>query len=406
MSVPQPWSDVRYWLIDLTREIGAATKDGTLPAMLALDRVWITGDGRAKLLDFPAPGAAADADELKAASSSAAPPSSDPYLEARNFLSLVARAALRGSADATEPSGQKLALPLPLHVREFLNKLAGMANPDAILSALEPLLRRAAVVSRWRRLGVISGCAAFPILAGLCMILGQQMLDAFQRSQPGVFQLSQLLQQRAAMRSSWFIKTPGGPDDRLVAIYIADHFRSTITNASTWSNLLTLALITPESRRFAEQSIIEHPHPTAEETHEADAALSLFGTATEAFNFTKQRWFPLVVIGVSFFAYVAIPAVILALVFRGGLVLLVFGVAVVRPDGARASRLRMLWRSLITWSPVLAAPVLLAFLTPFVGLFPCATVWATLVVALVILSLAQRHRSLQDRLAGTWMVPR
>ena len=49
---------MRFWLYDLALEIAAATKDGTLPATLALDRVWITGDGRAKLLDFPAPGLA------------------------------------------------------------------------------------------------------------------------------------------------------------------------------------------------------------------------------------------------------------------------------------------------------------------------------------------------------------
>ena len=54
----QPWSQVRFWLYDLAREISAAEKDGTLPPVLALDRVWITGDGRAKLLDFPAPGLA------------------------------------------------------------------------------------------------------------------------------------------------------------------------------------------------------------------------------------------------------------------------------------------------------------------------------------------------------------
>ena len=54
----QPWSQVRFWLYDLAREIGAAEKDGTLPPVLTLDRVWITGDGRAKLLDFSAPGLA------------------------------------------------------------------------------------------------------------------------------------------------------------------------------------------------------------------------------------------------------------------------------------------------------------------------------------------------------------
>jgi hypothetical protein len=56
IQAPQPWRQVRFWLFDLANEISAAEKDGTLPPVLAMDRVWITDDGRAKLLNFPAPG--------------------------------------------------------------------------------------------------------------------------------------------------------------------------------------------------------------------------------------------------------------------------------------------------------------------------------------------------------------
>jgi hypothetical protein len=55
IAQPQPWSQVRFWIHDLANEIAAAEKDGTLPSELSLDRVWITGEGRAKLLDFTAP---------------------------------------------------------------------------------------------------------------------------------------------------------------------------------------------------------------------------------------------------------------------------------------------------------------------------------------------------------------
>ena len=48
---------MRFWLCDLAEELNAGLNDGTLPKQLALDRVWITAEGRAKLLDFPAPGA-------------------------------------------------------------------------------------------------------------------------------------------------------------------------------------------------------------------------------------------------------------------------------------------------------------------------------------------------------------
>ena len=56
IQTPQPWRQARFWLFDLANEISAAEKDGTLPPVLAMDRVWITDDGRAKLLNFPAPG--------------------------------------------------------------------------------------------------------------------------------------------------------------------------------------------------------------------------------------------------------------------------------------------------------------------------------------------------------------
>ena len=50
--------------------------------------------------------------------------------------------------------------------------------------------------------------------------------------------------------------------------------------------------------------------------------------------------------------YVCLPALIAALLFRGGLVLRMAGIAFVRRDGKRASRLRVFWRALVAWSPL------------------------------------------------------
>ena len=50
--------------------------------------------------------------------------------------------------------------------------------------------------------------------------------------------------------------------------------------------------------------------------------------------------------------YVCLPALVAALLFRGGLVLLIAGVTYVRKDGQRASRLRLLWRAMVAWSPL------------------------------------------------------
>ena len=53
----QPWSTVRFWLHDLSEEITGADRDGTLPGEIGNDQVWLTHDGRAVLLEFPAPDA-------------------------------------------------------------------------------------------------------------------------------------------------------------------------------------------------------------------------------------------------------------------------------------------------------------------------------------------------------------
>lgn len=49
------WPLVHGWLNDLAKELAAAERDGTTPP-LGVDRVWIRPDGRAVLLDWPAPG--------------------------------------------------------------------------------------------------------------------------------------------------------------------------------------------------------------------------------------------------------------------------------------------------------------------------------------------------------------
>jgi hypothetical protein len=102
---------------------------------------------------------------------------------------------------------------------------------------------------------------------------------------------------------------------------------------------------------------------------------------------------------------VALPAVIAALVFRGGLVLLVAGVTYVRHDGLQASRLRLLWRSVLTWSPV-AGAVVAAMAAMEMKTVSLALLSGLPVIVFAGWSLWLPQRGLQDRLAGTWPVPR
>jgi len=406
----QPWSQVRFWLYDLAREISAAEKDGTLPPVLALDRVWITGDGRAKLLDFPAPGLASAARFNDSTIQPVnAPPSPAPPLpengRTQRFLGKIAAAALAGWANPMAGAANAVTVPLPVHARRLLDGLPQLPDADAVDGALLPLLSRLAGVTRLRRAAIVAGCLVFPLFFGISFIYGMSLLEKWNRSNPGLMKLNMLLAQRIGMNSRWTKNQPH-PTDRQFAIYIAGHYRGVITNDAAWSSGFALTMIKGEARRFAEQSIAEHPAPTEEEIKEADAALKEPLTRAQAFDFSKKPWFPLLMTFSTLVIYVCIPALLAALLFRGGLVLLLARMTFVRKDGLRASRLRVFWRALVAWSPLLLGMVLTGLLKMWFGLFAAALVVSLLICGLTILSVALPDRGLPDRLAGTWPVPR
>ena len=405
MAVPQPWRQVRFWLYDLAKEISAAKKDGTLPEVLALDRVWITRDGRAKLLDFPSPGLA-NPNNRQADTT----PSVVTVREGQSpqrFLSEVAVAALEGRADAAvaEP-----AVLLPLHARNFLKSLPQLADADAVVAAFQPLLRRVTTVSRLRRAAIVAGCAAFPVLMSVFSVVATNMMHEMA---PNAMELFHVLQQRSsvpsdkenadvAVAAKHKEKTL---TNRHIAVYIASHFRDTITDKGNWESPFMLSLVKGDDRAFAERSVAEHPAPTRKEIAEADAVLEP--------RLRKYRDFepqPIFILMMLLTIYVSIPAVVAALLFRGGLVVWMAGVTFLRRDGKRASRLRVFWRALVAWGPLWLALILIVSSSgkqnPITSNDLPLAVLLTLFFVLSIVSVALPTRGLADRLAGTWPMPR
>jgi hypothetical protein len=397
-STPQPWAQVRYWLYDLATELSAAQKDGAFPPRLDLDRVWITGDGRAKLLDFPAPGAPAPA----ADAGSPSPPMPN-NANAPLFLGQIAAAALEGRPEAAAKPPSEASVPLPSHVRKFFKGLPQLPDTDSFLLALRPLLQRIAVVTRPRRAAVVAACSVFPLFMACSFLFGPALLDQWNRRNPGVFELSQVLNQRSAMRR-WAKSLPG-PTDRQYAIYIAQHYRAAITNDASLSYPSAFNLIKGEDRRFAQESLVQHPPPTDSEIAEADAAVKKSLPGREVLDMVRKPAFAVMMLYWTLAIYVCLPALIAALAFRGGLILLATGVTFVRRDGATASRGRLFWRALVAWSPLLPA-MTLSSLSMALKSPRCAAFTLGAVFGLALLSIALPRRGLQDRLAGTWPVPR
>jgi len=392
---PRSWAQVRFWLHDIARELSVAEADGTQPPVLALDRVWITGEGRAKLLDFPAPGASGSSDELGSYG--------DTATRAQGFIDQVAAVALGGRL-ADGKSASMVRGILPVHARRFLEALPTLSGVQAVAAALQPLLRRPAEVTRGRRSMIVTACITFPVVASLAGVLGISSMQSWQRRYPELMQLSNVLNTWRAKQMP-FVPENKLPSDQLIGTYIAAHYGSVITNEPIWSSTMARVFIPPDARVFAERSLEEYASPAADVLEQAEKRLKGFARQPSPGNLPSPALFWPFLLWFTSLIYVALPAVIAAFLFRGGLVLLATGVTYVRRDGRRASRGRMLWRSLVAWSPVFGAVALVA-----VALHLKSGLWALwsvlLVITLVGWSLWLPERGLQDRLAGTWPVPR
>ncbi len=166
----QPWSRVRFWLLDLAEEIDLGQKSQSSPEILALGHVWITADGRAKLLDFPAPGCES--------------PSQNPHAGTNTspdlFLNQVVVSALEGrTVAAAEARPASVAVPLPLHAHDILRELQTAINPSLLVEHLRPLLNNLATVSRRRRFSLMAACCALPLFVGMVVCIGFYVAKAY-----------------------------------------------------------------------------------------------------------------------------------------------------------------------------------------------------------------------------------
>lgn len=401
LDQPRPWSSVRFWLLDLAEELAAAESETSQPALL-LDRVWITADGRAKLLDFPAP----KIDALKRR-----PPSTVPAATAQQFLNQVAISALEGrEATAQEAAHHTAAAPLPIAAHDFLSELPKPAPLADVAERLRPLTRQKPAVPRERRIALVAACCLPALVFTGFMVFGLQLYKQVASQHPEVQEMNVML---IMLRAAQGGKIPGGqpkPEEvEALEVYIAHRFRETVADPTIMSNPIWKSVFKDEGRRELERIMAAHPNPTAAEIQAATERLSGMQILDHLQKANDQisQMIPVVslAMAVAWLAIVGVLSVAAAVTFRGGLLWWVFGIDAVTASGARASRLRLLGRSLLAWSPILLLPLTIALLTPLVSMPVTIGILAVLQLVLTTCSLCLPHRGLPDRLTGTWLVP-
>lgn len=395
------WDQARFWLLDLAEELQAAERDGSLPE-LDLDRVWITSGNSAKLLDFPVHG---DASAQRA---------QEPPITPQSFLCQVAQfTCATGMSTSGDAQAGSVTPPLPLHARDLLDRFTTAPGLADILKGLKAAQHRLATVTRGRRLGLLAACATVPVLGLMLAVFSINQAGRLATAHPDYAALNVCLlhmdKLERHVRSGR--AEDAGPRDAF-ELYIAGRFRPIIANATLWNSLPAVSSIAPSQRRLAEQIIGRRPPPTAEEITAAEMEVTrqLKGTPDEVALKLRPALKPATaglvagyLIGV---VLVILPCWLSSLCFGGGAIVYLFGLVFLNRDGSRASRGRVLWRNVLAGLPFLLTPLAALLLAKTIGTTAAASVVVTGMVGLALVSALLPERSLQDRLAGTWLVPK
>ena len=416
----QNWAAVRFWLHDLASEIKASREHASPPPALELDRVWITTDNRAVLLDFPCPGV----------NRASAPPiitaaRFEDFASVQKFLNAVAEHGL----SRAKPTGNP---PEPLHAQPFLRSLAEnrFESLEFLIGNLQSLLAKKAEVSRRRRLAVVAmtlGPAVFlAVVVGLTLWFTNKRTA---RNWPTQFPGSAEL--RAELRAYDIFRDHPGAEGarfqdetqsqnprmrfrRAFRIHFAAHHRALIEDSNFWAHAAVAEAVTPEQRNIAVEAIADNPKVSAKELEESDAMMAKLQGVVLTADTELPAWSALG----AFWALVMIVALLdlgCVLILSEGLFLRLLGIATVNGRGERASRLRLLGRTILAWSPcIIGAPLCLAlWLTWLPGLELSApivpwmlVIFTALVVAAIAYAVRRPARGLPDLIVRTWLVPR
>lgn len=415
----QSWTTVRFWLHDLASEYAAGSKHESLPSALSMDRVWITRDNRAMLLDFPYPGV-----EPAKVPPAIVTADADGFAASQQFLDAVAKHAFDSSEEASSP-------PAPLHAQPFLRSLAEgrFESAEVLVGNLQSLLGKRAEVSRRRRLAVIALAASPALVVALSVMamiwIGNKRMN---RTWPAQFEGSAELRaellaydifgDHPAIETLDFGQNPEEEAmkqfRRAFRIHMAGHHRAVIEDSNFWAHPVVSEILTGEHREIATDALANHPTVTVRRLEEADAILDLLRPVIRAADTNVPEWTAVGVFwGLLFF--VALIDLGCAMIFGEGLFLRLLGVASVKRNGKKASRLRVLGRTLLVWSPFAAGATLSLWLwfvwLPGFNTSARALVWALGILSILILAgiawaVWKPARGLQDMVAGTWLVPR
>ena len=360
-------------------------RDGAI-ATLAIDRVWITRHGYAKLLDFRAPGVQPTAHRRN-------PP---PRNRGRCFWRSLRGAPSNGRLTnrAWPPHG--LASAAARRIGD--DRDAGAARVCDLVGGRGP---DGGTAAGSRSCGPLPACRVAERLwycscesrLSVLLIINPLMTRTLP---PDVMALT------SALRRLDLSRPVDSRERAALEVYIAGRFRPMITDRQHWTNPVTVGLLlrasSPSgswpSTRPSPPTSWRRPQRRSVRSSEQQAA------ASALLHLVQRLSRALIGLILLLLTFIALFGLVWAFLLRGGLLLRACGIAVVTVDGKPASRLRALWRGLVAWGLVPAALVLVFTMGPAIG-----SLAGVLLLAGAVLAVVDPGRGLQDRIAGTRLVP-
>lgn len=339
------WKEMRGVLRSLAGELGDRFARSGSAGPLSAARVWVNPQGRALLLDFPAE----SSDAAEAPATEVNPENWREFLASITALGLEDRATGRPWQSA----------PLPAHARAILAQLSPSGPPATSVAAFGDALENASNlpdrVTSFRRAGPVGILAAVPAVIVALRLVLPAVLSGFP---PWYNDL--------AINAQAYIDTLRSANRRAggdsMARHTADAIQVILARAriealqSPQIGKPALDNLPPRARAEVDSAAARYPAPDSQTVARARAFLA---GRIHLVNFQAGLGTVPAALaqGMKTLGYLGIAGVLLALIFRGGLLFTLFGIAVQRTDGSPAGRLRCLGRSLAAWGPLLALTV-------------------------------------------------
>jgi hypothetical protein len=264
----------------------------------------------------------------------------------------------------------------------------------------------------------VAVCGLVPVFMTLAILGALYVMDRSKTIDPEAYALRACTGQLAGFdrreRNGQVLTPQDRERKELIEIYIAEHLRDAAEEAAIIARRFPAVNSVSGQQELAARALAKHQVRSPERVKEAEAVvaklladqsvgLSLLSTPRALLNIS--------IVTIAFgSAVIGVLALIGSLVARGGFTFRSLNVALVRRDGRHASRLRAAVRVIVAWAPIavacflitrgsnpatVALPLILAQLG-VVAIFVAGAVWAIL----------HPERAIQDRVAGTWLVPR